>query len=191
MGGAGSWPGRLRPAQARDFAQVSEIVNHYIRTSAVNFRTEPQTPGDWERDWLAHRRTHPWYVAERDGAVVGIAYAAPWKPRPAYDWTTETTVYLDQAQRGRGLGLELYRLLLRTLERQGYRSAMAVVSLPNEASVRLHRALGYQQVGHVRAAGFKFGGWHDTGLWQRILIEGEQPPRPVLPVADLAAEDSG
>jgi len=177
--------GGIRPAAAADFGRVSEIVNHYIRTSTVNFRTEPQTPAEWERDWLAHSRVHPWYVAERDGVVVGIAYASAWKRRPAYDWTAETIVYLDREQRGRGLGAELYRRLLRTLERQGYRSAMAVVSLPNDASVRLHQALGYELVGCVRAAGFKFGRWHDTGLWQRMLSPGEQPPGPLLPVADL------
>ncbi|QMU77469.1 N-acetyltransferase [Streptacidiphilus sp. PB12-B1b] len=172
----------IRPAREDDFAAVCGIVNHYIRTSTVNFRTEPQTPEEWRQDWRAHRATHPWYVLERDGAVAGIAYAAPWKARDAYRWTAETTVYLAPGQHGRGHGTALYRRLLATLEAQGYRSAMAVVALPNDASARLHRSLGFEQVGLVRAAGFKLGGWHDVAFWQRVLAEDGRPPGPIGPV---------
>lgn len=175
----------IRLARAEDFAQVCEIVNYYILTSAINFRTKPQTPQEWQQDWRTHRDRYPWYVAELDGIVAGVAYAMPWKARNAYDWTTETTVYLSRQQRRKGLGTALYIQLLKTLEAQGYRSAMAVLSLPNDASVRLHESLGYERAGRIRAAGFKLGGWYDVGFWQRCFVQDLAPPRPIIPLAEL------
>ncbi|WP_033213694.1 phosphinothricin N-acetyltransferase [Kitasatospora phosalacinea] len=178
----------VRLARAEDLPAVCEIVNFYIRTSTVNFRTSPQLPEEWEQDWAAHRERYPWYVALVGGEVAGIAYAAPWKARNAYDWTTETTVYVSDRHRGRGLGSALYERLLKTLEAQGYRSAMAVVSLPNEGSVALHEAFGFESVGRIHAAGHKLGGWHDIGFWQRRFVLDEDAPGPITPLADLSTE---
>jgi phosphinothricin acetyltransferase len=175
----------IRFARPGDFAAVCSIVNVYIATSTVNFRTEPQTPEEWERSWAAGRDRHPWYVAEVDGVVSGVAYSSPWNTRAAYDWTAETTVYVDERQRGRGLGGALYTELLKTLETQGYRSAIAVVALPNDASVALHESFGFRFAGRVEAAGHKFGAWHDVGFWQRGFAFGPEPPAPIRPPRPL------
>lgn len=102
---------------------VCEIVNHYIRTSTVNFRTDPQTPQEWTHDLLNRGRRYPWFVAQVDGAVVGVAYAGPWKSRGAYDWTAESTVYVSHRHQRLGLGFLLYSHLLASMQAQGFRLA--------------------------------------------------------------------
>lgn len=114
---------------------------------------------------------------------MGLAYAAPWKARNAYNWCVESTVYVDQAQRSRGIGRTLYARLLPLLKAQGFHSVVAVIGLPNPHSVRLHEGFGYRNVGVIEDAGYKMGGWHDVGFWQRRLHSAEDHvlgrPRPV------------
>lgn len=169
----------IRFANEEDFPAVCEIVNFYIRTTVINFRTAPQDYQEWQAEWKTHRGKYPWYVAEVDGEVVGIAYATPWKGRNAYDWTTETTVYVSHNHHGQGIGRSLYAALLKTLKVQGYRSAIGVIALPNAASVALHTAFGYEHVGGIRAAGFKHGGWHDVSIWQHFFVLDDEPPSPI------------
>lgn len=177
-------PAEIRPATVEDMPAVCEIVNHYIRTSTVNFRTEPQTPDEWTKDLLASRERYPWLVAEVGGVVAGVAYAGPWKARNAYDWTAESTVYVSPSHQRLGLGSLLYTRLLKSMEAQGFRTVVAVIGLPNDPSVRLHEALGYTARGTLKAAGFKHGNWHDVGFWQRDFPL-PAPPHPVRPVQDI------
>jgi len=175
---------QVRYARVEDFESISDIVNHYITHTVINFREHPQTAGDWLAGWEPHRNQHPWLVAERNGVVDGIAYATPWNERTAYRWTVEVTGYVRSGVHGRGIGSQLYGELLGLLDQQGYRSAIAVIALPNPASVRLHESHGFAYVGTFGQVGYKFGAWHDVGLWQR-LIHGESEPQRVLSLAEL------
>nr|ADF81054.1 phosphinothricin acetyltransferase [Tobacco plastid transformation vector pSS33]ADF81056.1 phosphinothricin acetyltransferase [Tobacco plastid transformation vector pSS42]AEO95758.1 phosphinothricin acetyltransferase [synthetic construct]AEO95759.1 phosphinothricin acetyltransferase [synthetic construct] len=177
-------PADIRRATEADMPAVCTIVNHYIETSTVNFRTEPQEPQEWTDDLVRLRERYPWLVAEVDGEVAGIAYAGPWKARNAYDWTAESTVYVSPRHQRTGLGSTLYTHLLKSLEAQGFKSVVAVIGLPNDPSVRMHEALGYAPRGMLRAAGFKHGNWHDVGFWQ-LDFSLPVPPRPVLPVTEI------
>lgn len=172
----------VRFAESSDAASIAGIVNHYIATSTANFRTEPQAPAEWERELAEYGRRYPWIVAEYEGAVVGLAYAKPWNARQAYDWTAEATVYVAEGQRGRQVGSTLYGELLKRLESQGFRSVMALVTSPNPGSEALHAAFGFKPVGTIEAAGYKFDGWHDVGVWQKTLAELPDPPAPTVPV---------
>jgi phosphinothricin acetyltransferase len=148
----------------------------------VNFRTEPQDAAQWRTEWRSRHAQLPWLVAtDDDGTVAGLAYAGPWNPRPAYRWTVETTVYVAADRRGRGIGDALYGSLLDRLRRQGLHSALAVVALPNPASVRLHERHGYVVAGLLREAGFKLGEWRDVGLWQCLLTEDRSAPASLGP----------
>ncbi|HET9648279.1 MAG TPA: GNAT family N-acetyltransferase [Microlunatus sp.] len=178
----GNWL-RVRPVEEPDLPGIRAIINHFIATSAFTFRTDPQTLQEWRSDWERLHGTHPWLAAVDEGRVVGIAYAAPWNYRMAYRWTVETSVYVDPSCQRRGVGDALYANLLARLRRQGYRSVVAVIALPNHPSVRLHERHGFTPVGMLRNAGFKLGEWHDVGFWQCVLAEADaeepEPPRPV------------
>jgi phosphinothricin acetyltransferase len=111
-------------------------------------------------------------VAVVDDRVVGVAYAGPWNERAAYRRTVESTVYVEESAHRRGVGDALYTELLDRLRRQGFHSAVAVIALPNDPSVRLHERHGFTRVGELREAGFKHGAWHDVGFWQCLLDSG-------------------
>ena len=176
-------PIAIRRANAADMRTICEIVNHYIATTAVNFRTEPQSVREWEADWQQYRERYPWLVASSAERVAGVAYAAPWKARAAYDWCAEVTVYVAADCLRQGVGSLLYHRLLADLEAQGFQTAVAAIGLPNEPSVALHEALGFRHAGMLKRVGYKFGAWHDVGFWQKAISEVDEP-KPLRLVAD-------
>jgi phosphinothricin acetyltransferase len=124
----------------------------------------------------ASSQGHAWLVLEQQGRVVGYAYGAPLHPRAAYRWACEVSVYLEPGRRRSGGGTMLYNALLPRLADRGFRVAVAGRTLPNDASVGLHRAMGFEEVGSYRRIGFKHGAWHDVAMTQRALGDGEDPP---------------
>jgi phosphinothricin acetyltransferase len=120
--------------------------------------------------------THPWLVYEADGQVAGYAYAGVHRTRAAYRWTAEVTAYVAQDRQRSGIGRALYEDLLGRLKAQNFRLCVAGITLPNDASVGLHEAVGFEPVGVYRNIGWKFGGWHDVGWWQLDLGEPGNPP---------------
>lgn len=162
---------QVRPATEDDLAAACQIVNHFIENSFVNFRTEPQDVDEWRTDWRRLRSRFPWLIAA-DERIVGVAYAAPWNARAAYQWTAEVTVYVDPANQRRGVGDALYTELLERLRWQGFHSAVALIALPNDPSVRLHERHGFVRAGRLVEAGYKLGAWHDVGFWQRTFNIG-------------------
>ena len=126
------------------------------------------------------RAAHEWLVAERDGVVVGYAYGDVHRRRTAYQWTAEVSAYVDRAAQRTGVGRVLYTELFDRLRRRGFRLLVAGITLPNEASVRIHEALGFEPVGVYKNIGWKAGQWWDVGWWQLDLgaPEGEPPPEP-------------
>jgi phosphinothricin acetyltransferase len=116
-------------------------------------------------------------VAEHGSRPVGYAYASSHRTRAAYRWSVETSIFVDTAYRGRGVGATLYDALLRTVADLGACNAYAAIALPNDASIALHRLVGFEHVGVFRNVGRKFGRWHDVSWWQRKLRE-EPPAEP-------------
>jgi phosphinothricin acetyltransferase len=159
---------QVRLATEDDLADVRDIVNYFIENTVINFRTEPQSLDEWRDNWMRRHSRFPWLVAT-DDRVVGVAYAAPWNDRAAYQWTVEVTVYVDPSSQRRGVGDALYTELLARLRSQGFHSAVAVIALPNEPSVRLHERHGFIRAGRLIEAGYKLGAWHDVGFWQRTF----------------------
>ena len=117
------------------------------------------------------RSAHEWLVAERDGAVVGYAYGGTHRSRAAYRWTVEVSAYIDRAAQRAGLGRLLYADLFERLRARGFRLLVAGITLPNEPSVGLHEAMGFELVGVYKNVGFKAGRWWDVGWWQLDLGE--------------------
>jgi phosphinothricin acetyltransferase len=159
---------QIRPAREDDLATVAAIYNAEVEGGVGTFDTHPKGP-----DHFAHRLVPEVpgdvFLVVEDGAdVVGFAYSGPFRSRPAYAGTRETSVYLASAARGRGLGRALYAELLERLDAAGVHTALAVVALPNEASEALHRRLGFERVGVLREVGHKLGRYVDTAWWQRL-----------------------
>lgn len=173
----------LRLATEADFDPIAAITNHWIRTTAIHFAHQEVSAAELRAQWQDHAGIHPWLCATLDGAVVAYAKAGPWRARSAYRWTPETGIYVAPGHTGRGIGAPLYRRLLAVLGAQGFHSVVAGTTLPNEASVRLHRALGFVECGLVQQAGHKHGRWHDVQFWQFVLAPADRAPGELSPPA--------
>jgi phosphinothricin acetyltransferase len=174
-----SIPRRIRDAQARDAGRCAEIYAPYVTGTTVSFETEP--PSEQEMAWriAAARERHAWLVLEEGGTVIGYAYGGPFMTRAAYAWSTVVSVYVVEGRRRSGAGRALYAALLERLAARGFRMALAGITLPNDASLGLHRALGFEPVGTYRRVGWKHGAWRDVAWLQRPLADGDGPPGPL------------
>ena len=165
----------IRPVVDDDFVAIASITNHYIMTTPNHFAYEPIAP-EYLRDLWRTDERHPWFVASDRQGVVGYAKSGVWRERMAYSWTAEVGVYLSPHACGRGLGSGLYDALLDDLARRGFRSAIAGITLPNEASIALHEKHGFERVGVFRDAGWKFDGWRSVEFWQKRFATGPEGP---------------
>ena len=160
---------RIREFEERDLTPCEALLAASIRAEIANFHWVPPGREALEADWRLHRGEYPWLSVELDGRWAGFAAAYPYKSRAAYRWTAETGIYLEARARGKGYGRHLYQGLLDSLTARGFRSAVAGIALPGEASSGLHAALGFRRVGVFREVGWKQGEWRDVALWQRSL----------------------
>lgn len=175
----------IRAAQVEDGAAVAAIYAPYVRDTAISFEAESPTAAVMAERIESTLPTHPWLVAERDGAVVGFTYAGKHSQRAAYRWTVDVTVYVSGSERRGGVGRQLYQALLGTLRMQGFRSAFSEIVLPNPGSVRLHETMGFKHLGIHKDIGHKLGRWHDIGYWRLGLAEGSSPPEEPLRFASF------
>jgi L-amino acid N-acyltransferase YncA len=170
----------IRPAVAADAAACAEVYAPYVTGTCISFEIAPPTPEQFTERIADAQAAHEWLVAERSGLVIGYAYAHRFAERAAYQWSCETSIYLASEVRGQGVGRALYAELLGRLAALGYRRAFAGVTLPNEASVGLHRAFGFRDAGRYDRVGWKDGGWHDVAWLQRDLQPAEVDPPPAI-----------
>jgi phosphinothricin acetyltransferase len=141
-----------------------------VTESSISFETEPPSAAEMAE---RIRKAHLWLVAERDGEIVGYAYGGRHRDRAAYNSTVEVSAYVDRSAHRTGLGRSLYTELFDRLKERGFRLLVAGITLPNEASVGIHEALGFEPVGVYKNVGFKNGEWWDVGWWQLDLGEPE------------------
>lgn len=174
----------LRSAEpSRDAAACAAIYAPHVEASATSFEEEAPDEAELAARIEATQATHPWLVAERDGEIVGFAYACPHRSRGAYRWAVDVSVYVGDGHRSRGTGRRLYEALFARLRRQRFQVACAGITLPNEASVALHESLGFVAIGVYRRIGWKAGAWRDVGWWQLELspADGSVPAEPLPP----------
>jgi L-amino acid N-acyltransferase YncA len=166
----------IRDAAERDAEACAAIYAPYVTDTAITFETEPPTAAVMAERIASAGRTHAWLVLADEGRVVGYAYGGPFKPRAAYRWSCEVSVYLELGRRRGGGGRALYQALFTRLAERGFRTAVAGMTLPNDASVGLHEAMGFEPVGTYRAIGWKHGAWHDVAWAQRTIATSQGPP---------------
>lgn len=177
---------KIRLANTSDSSRLAEIYAPYCETP-ISFEGCAPDAEEMTRRLLGGGDRFPWLVAEGE-IVLGYAYASPHRSRASYGWSVETSIYLDQNFRKRGLGQELYSVLLELLRRQGFRTALAGVTLPNPASIGLHTKLGFQECALYAHVGYKNGAWQDVQWLSLDLNPDLGAPQPLRLVTDITGD---
>src|SRR5215470_16037498 len=164
----------IRPTTEADLPAITAIYQQAVREGTATFELDPPDLSEMTRRYRALiDGGYPYFVAILGGRVAGYAYAGPYRPRPAYRFTVENSIYLDPAFHRRGLGLKLLRRLIEDCEKRGYRQMVAVIGdSANAGSIGVHTACGFQMIGTHPNVGLKFGRWLDTVMMQLPLGEG-------------------
>lgn len=167
---------KVRDASEHDAEACAAIYAPYVTDTAISLESEPPLPAEMAGRIADAVRSHAWVVLEDQGRVVGYAYGGEFMSRAAYRWACAVSIYVERGRRRTGSGRALYDALFARLAEGGFRTALAGMTLPNEASAGLHRAMGFEPVGTYRRVGWKHGGWHDVAWVQRTIAAGQDPP---------------
>jgi phosphinothricin acetyltransferase len=177
----------IRPATEADSETLSAIYGHHVQHGLATFEEIPPSPGEMDqrrRAIVAYGL--PYLVAEEAGRVLGFAYAGPFRPRAAYRYTVEDSVYIAPDQMGKGVGRAVLSAVLDACEALGLRQAIAVIGdTGNAASIGLHRSLGFEHAGVTRSVGFKHGRWVDV-VWMQKPLNGGDAGVPDAPGLNLS-----
>lgn len=156
----------IRPAKPEDAEAIASIYNHYVATTVITFDESPQPITKFAQNIIDG---NPYFVLEENGKIIGFTYAVQWRPKNAYRFIYESTIYLMPGITRKGLGTLLYDTLIDECRRRGLHSLIACIAVPHDMSVNFHEKKGFSKVGYVKEAGFKFNRWVDIGFWQLFL----------------------
>jgi L-amino acid N-acyltransferase YncA len=180
----------LRMAVEADAAAIRAIYTPYCNEFVTSFELAAPSVAEMQARLQKIMAQYPWLVCERDGRIVGYAYACPHRERAAYRWSVDAAVYIAADHHRLGIGRALYTALFRLLAAQGYFKAYAGITLPNPGSVGLHEAVGFGPIGVYRGVGYKLGAWRDVGWWQMELqpeVPDPTEPRRIQEIVGSAA----
>ena len=159
----------IRSFQIEDTQKLLDIYNYYVLNSTATFDVEPLTFEAFHNKIMLINQEYPVIVYVEKGCILGYAYGSKFRPKPAYNKTVESTVYVKHDEHGKQIGTLLYKELLILLKKENYHVVLGVLTIPNEASVKLHEKLGFKKVAHFKEVGYKFDAWLDVGFWQLNL----------------------
>jgi phosphinothricin acetyltransferase len=177
----------IRLATRSDAPAAAALYAPYVTGAVISFEAVPPSSEEMAERIAATLVYAPYLVYEKDGEVLGFAYAARHRERAAYRWSVDVSVYVHPRAHRQGVGRALYTSLFALLRLQGFYAAHAGITLPNPSSVGLHEAVGFVPVGVYRSVGFKMGGWQDVGWWQLPLRDRTGEPAPPLSLAEAQA----
>jgi L-amino acid N-acyltransferase len=160
---------RIRPARASDLSRILSIYNHEVLVSTATYDTRPRTPAEHARWFAHHGPRYPVFVAAEGRKVAGWASLSPWSDRPAYGRAVETSIYVDEKNRGRGIGKRLLAALVDAAGPLGYHAMLARISADNTVSVYMHASLGFEVVGTLKEVGYKFDRALDVSIMELLL----------------------
>ena len=175
----------IRLATEDDAEGMLNIYAPVVRDTVISFEEQPPSIKEFRNRIRSVLERIPWLVCIVSGDIAGYAYATPFRSRAGYRWTAELTVYVHPAYHRRRVGRALYTALLRCLAGQGYRTAVAIIALPNPASARLHESMGFRRTGVLENIGFKHGRWIDDGVWQLDIQPSPTPPPEPISLSDF------
>lgn len=163
----------IRPVCLDDADSLACIYNYYVTNTFISFEeAEIDSESMRSRIQKALQAGHTWLVQEDESKnILGYAYCAPWKERSAYRFSYEMTIYLSHSAQGKGVGSQLYQALLAAIKSKPIKTLLAIIALPNDASVALHEKIGMKKVAHFENVGYKFDRWVDVGYWQMNLAK--------------------
>lgn len=175
----------LRLATSEDAKGILDIYAPYIETTSFTFETEAPSVEEFAERIRNYLLNWPWLVCEIDGKIAGYAYATKHRERTAYQWCTESSVYIHEDYQRAGIAKALYIALFEILKKQGFRNIYAVINLPNDKSVILHEKLGFTHFATYEKVGYKLGKWKDVGWWKLSINEFADEPAAPIKFSDL------
>ena len=159
----------IRPVHNDDVKELLDIYNYYVLNTNVTFDIEALSFNAFLEKVNHIKAEYPFIIYEAYNKILGFAYGSRFRPKPAYNHTVESTVYVKHTAQGKRIGTQLYDALLQQLKQTNLHTVLGVVTLPNEASVKLHEKFGFKQVANLQEVGMKFGKWQNVGVWQLNL----------------------
>ncbi|MGN1267270.1 MAG: GNAT family N-acetyltransferase [Dorea sp.] len=182
----------IRKAELRDAKALRDIYAPYVKNTAITFEYEIPSEEEFVVRMKKVQKRYPYFVAEQAGEILGYAYASVFHVRAAYDWAVETSIYLKESQKKRGLGRKLYGALEEALKKQNILNLYACIGYPEvedeyltKNSVEFHAHLGYRMIGEFKKCGYKFGRWYNMVWMEKFIGEHVEEPLPVQPFSDV------
>ena len=182
----------VRSARLEDAGRILEIYEYYVLHTAITFEYDVPTPEEFRSRMQRTMMRYPYLVAEKDGVIMGYAYAGAFVGRAAYDWSVETTIYLARNAQKRGIGRMLYQALENELRRMGIHNLYACIAYPQtedeyltKNSAQFHAHLGYSTVGTFHSCGYKFDRWYDMVWMEKLIGEHQSGQSPIRPYPAL------
>lgn len=170
----------LRLATPADAKAILDIYAPYIETTSFTFETDTPTIEEFAERIKNYLFNWPWLICEIDGVIAGYAYATRHRERTAYQWCTESSVYIHDDHQRTGMARALYTSLFEILKKQGFRNVYAVINLPNDKSVAFHESCGFEYFATYEKVGYKLGKWKNVGWWRLSINEyGDEPAAPI------------
>lgn len=159
----------IRPVHIHDSQELLEMYNYYVINTTVNFDIEPLSLKTFLDKLNIITADYPFIVFEENNEILGYAYGSRFRPRAAYNYVAESTVYVKHTAHGKQIGSKLYAELIKLLKETDLHTVLGVLTIPNEASIKLHEKFGFEQVANLKEVGLKFGEWQNVGIWQLKL----------------------
>lgn len=175
----------IRMATLEDCERILEIYAPYVLETTVSFETQVPSVEEFRDRMKGIQEQYPWLVCEVDGKIAGYAYASKHAQRAAYQWSVDVSIYLDESYHRMHIATELYQAVIDIVRKQGYYTAYALISVPNERSDAFHEKFGFQHVGTLHKAGYKHGEWHDLKYFEYELADYPDTPIPPVSIQDM------
>ncbi|WP_277668395.1 GNAT family N-acetyltransferase [Caproiciproducens galactitolivorans] len=183
----------IRMATEKDAEELLDIYSPYVRNTSITFEYDVPSVAEFSRRTKDTLQMYPYIVAVDEGRIVGYAYASAFKKRAAYNWAVETSIYIKQDCRRKGLGKKLYLALEELLKRQNIINLNACIAYTpvedahlNNASMAFHEHLGYAKAAHFTKCGYKFGTWYDMIWMEKMIGEHPEVPKKVIPITEIS-----
>ena len=180
---------KIRSALSSDASSILDIYAPYIANTAVSFETEVPSVEDFTQRIVGNQESCPWLVYESYGLIAGYAYASKHRDRAAYQWSLESSVYVNEGFRQQGIATKLYQTLFQILKYQGCRNLYAGITLPNEKSVNFHQKMGFNKIADYKNIGYKFNRWHTVGWYELQLNDYSDAPAPFIKWSQIESTD--